>query len=116
MNEQTTQLLQSLADKLGTTAEHLWAVLVRQAPINGVVTLVQFALLGAYLYWLLGLRDRSAQWFDDAPPKFVGYCVAWAIAAIVSIAAFFSLPELAASFFNPEYWALDRILDAAKAK
>ncbi|MGB4574573.1 MAG: hypothetical protein WBI79_06225, partial [Kiritimatiellia bacterium] len=37
MNEATAKLIEELAAKLGTTAEHLWGVLVRQAPISATV-------------------------------------------------------------------------------
>ena len=38
MNEATAKLIEELAAKLGTTAEHLWGVLVRQAPISATVS------------------------------------------------------------------------------
>lgn len=34
MNEETRKLIESLAASLGTTAEHLWQVLLRQAYIS----------------------------------------------------------------------------------
>ena len=40
MDEKFQKLIEALAAKLGTTAEHLWGVLVRQAPISGAVDLV----------------------------------------------------------------------------
>ena len=36
MNDQTLELIRDLAEKLGTTTEHLWGVLVTQAYISGV--------------------------------------------------------------------------------
>ena len=41
MNEQTTKLIEQLAQKLGTTTEYLWSVLLKQAPIDATVTLFQ---------------------------------------------------------------------------
>jgi hypothetical protein len=37
MDDKTFQALTNLATKLGTTAEHMWGVLLRQAPITGVI-------------------------------------------------------------------------------
>ncbi len=44
MDEQIEKLLRELAEKLGTTAEHLWGVLMRQAPISGVIGILVFVL------------------------------------------------------------------------
>ena len=36
MNDQTLELIRDLAEKLGTTTEHLWGVLMTQAFISGI--------------------------------------------------------------------------------
>lgn len=45
MNEQTAKLLEQLASKLGTTSEYLWNILLKQAPIDATVTLLQTLFL-----------------------------------------------------------------------
>ena len=35
MNQETIELLKVLADKFGTTTEHLWSVLINQAFLSG---------------------------------------------------------------------------------
>lgn len=40
MNDKVLEALQTLAEKLGVTAEHLWGVLLKQAPIDGTIFLV----------------------------------------------------------------------------
>lgn len=45
MNEQVLALLTQLAEKLGTTVEHLWSVLVKQAFISTTVNLLIYSLL-----------------------------------------------------------------------
>ena len=37
MDDKTLQALTALANKLGTTAEYLWGVLLRQAPLTGKI-------------------------------------------------------------------------------
>lgn len=37
MNEQTTKLIEQLAKELGTTAEYLWTVLLKQSPIADIM-------------------------------------------------------------------------------
>lgn len=48
MNEETSKLIRELADKLGTTAEHLWSVLVKQAPISSATDCV-----GLIVLWII---------------------------------------------------------------
>jgi hypothetical protein len=43
--KELTELLGKLADKLGTTVEKLWSVLLKQAPISGTVDLLLCASL-----------------------------------------------------------------------
>ena len=53
MNDQTVQLLRELAEKFGTTTEHLWGVLIKQAYISGVgdlITSIAFALAAIYVF------------------------------------------------------------------
>lgn len=52
MDERTEKLLRELADKFGTTVDHLWSVLVHQAPINATVDCVAVLSLCG-LSWLL---------------------------------------------------------------
>jgi len=44
MNEDTIKLIRDLAEKFGTTSEHLWAVMVRQALISSIGEVVSLAL------------------------------------------------------------------------
>jgi len=49
MNDQTTKLLTDLSNKLGTTAEYLWGVLVRQAYVDGVISIIQNLLIVIFI-------------------------------------------------------------------
>lgn len=109
MDEKTAQLIERLAAKLGTTAEHLWGVLVRQAPISGAtdlgVLIASFAI--AALLGVIALRTKDE---DEGGMSFaVG--MAALIAGASALAMFMSGASIiAAAFFNPEYWALKQIL------
>lgn len=57
MDDKTLQVVTDLASKLGTTAEYLWGVLLKQAPITGSLALLA---IGAWVtalvspeYWAL---------------------------------------------------------------
>jgi len=122
MDDKTAALIEKVAEKLGTTAEHLWGVLVQQAPISGAVDLAVVTGLVTSAAWFLRLviaktkrpvetienRYPRAEWGDDA--SFAAWVVAgiWCGAAFVALVA--SIQGIVAAFANPEYWALRRLL------
>ena len=123
MDEKTLQALTALAAKLGTTAEYLWGVLLKQAPITGVVDLlVCAAWIAGVVAWAKFVNRKttkpartedeqypSAEWSDE-----VGVGLAWAsvvVAAIITALVVGSeLSTIVAALANPEYWALKQIL------
>ncbi|MEY2500558.1 MAG: hypothetical protein QOI07_892 [Verrucomicrobiota bacterium] len=115
MNEQTTKLIEELAQKLGTTAEHLWSVLVRQAPISASVDFIQLIGLWALSYFLI--RYAVKKWRDcdiegeDCEGRVMMATIASGIVFVMAMIAFFTAPgNIVSGFFNPEYWALKQII------
>ena len=122
MDEKTLHALTTLAQKLGTTAEYLWGVLLRQAPITGVVDLlIAVAWVIAVSLWFRFVMRKTnasnktesnqnprAEWRDEA----AGFAWFSAIifAVIASLAVTFSLPSIVSALLNHEYWALRQIL------
>lgn len=122
MDEKYQALIEALANKLGTTAEHLWGVLVRQAPISGVVDLVLCIVIATVTVWFVSLvkhkttapaatdeyRHPRAEWQEEAA------FLAWAVALIAGVFALVcvicSAEGIAAAFANPEYWALKQLV------
>ena len=122
MNETTEKLIRDLAEKLGTTADHLWGVLCRQAPISGITNLLVMAAWTALIIWGFKLVSRKtkcppetetnkyphAEWDGD------GVAIAWAIwgigALITMLVVGCALQSIAGSLLNPEYWALKQIV------
>ncbi len=121
MNEQTVQLIEKLASKLGTTSEYLWGVLIKQAPISATINLVYFVfviLAGVGLYKLHKRFCKEVEGGDSiysegeeavVVPMVIGVII-WIIIALIT---FFSLGDVFNGFANPEYWALKEVLDAA---
>lgn len=122
MDDKYQQLIEVLAAKLGTTAEHLWGVLVRQAPISGAVDLVWCIAIAAAAWWWVALTKRKttrpqkteddryprAEWEDERMAMaWVGSLMAVAFALICIIA---SAQGIVAAFANPEYWALKQLM------
>ena len=125
MNEQTTKLIEQLAQQLGTTTQYLWAVLIKQAPIDSAVTLLQFILIGVFGYTIFAIHKKLSLTKEYGEYTRTGYShyeelasipmfFAMIIFAIVVLCAFFSIPEVFYGFFNPEYWALQQVFKLMK--
>jgi len=115
MNEQQTELLRELAAKFGTTAEHLWGVLVKQAPISSTVDLLVIAGwmvllgIGAFLIRKNTKPDPDGGYRDDEL-KMIMWTV-WGLCFFVfTSVAGCSMALIISGFFNPEYWALQQIM------
>lgn len=119
MNDKTQQLLQEFATKLGTTVEHLWEVLVKQAWIEGMQDAVFVAIVltiwGALTFYVR--KFHRYFWKDYAEDKYsnkIGMIVtAWVVYAVMSCIAFglvigFSF-SAQSCFQNPEFWALKQL-------
>ena len=121
--KELTPLLEKLAAKLGTTAEHLWGVLIKQAHIEGITAVCLIGLLivltiswGFFIApklvrkWSFLKEKRRTPYADDGEMYLVGTVVgsiAFSIAWIVTIC---SLSTILSCFYNPEYWALQKVL------
>ena len=119
MNDQTIVLIDRMAEKLGTTSEYLWGVLLKQAPISATITVFYFVIilfLGYGIYRLhLWLREededgRSRYWHND------DLAIPMAVAAIIwaglFVIWFLTLGNAINGYINPEYWALEKILNS----
>lgn len=114
MNEQTQQLIEKLAAKLGTTAEHLWGVLVRQAPISSMTDAIALCLYAAIMVWGYRLvREKTkddGDWNDNCGSAALPWII-WGVGTLILLIALCcSLSGIVAGFVNPEYWALKEIL------
>jgi phosphotransferase system glucose/maltose/N-acetylglucosamine-specific IIC component len=123
MNEQTTKLIEQLAQKLGTTAEYLWTVLVKQAPISAATDALYFILviIGGIFLWKLHKylsKERGEYkhsiYYDEEENVTIPMFIAVIIWAILFIVCFSSIGNIINGFFNPEYWALKEVLGACK--
>jgi hypothetical protein len=127
MNDNTAKLLEQLAAKFGTTTEYLWGVLLRQAPINSTINLIQITLVmlfGCFLYKTHkrlmkkhGDSDYAETYYEKYEAGAVMPMVIGAIVfAIFFLASFFCISNVINGYFNPEYWALDKILSSFSDK
>ena len=121
MNEQVQAMLLQVAEKLGTTAEHLWGVLLTQVRIKGI-TEIFFIILLPFLVWAwfkcLGIFQKKSAERDMSD----GYEFLSALGLIFSAivvffficGAVFDSPNTVACFINPEYVALKDLLGMLK--
>jgi len=112
MNDNEVRLIEQLAAKLGTTADHVWAVLVRQAPIEAFTDLFYVGLIAASFFavrafWRIAYKKGSSY---DGEIWIIPGVIAWGAWAIFSVIVLIVCAELPTLFLNPEYWALNRVL------
>ena len=115
--EELTKLLEVLAQQLGTTTEYLWTVLIKQAMFAGITdiifTLVVIVITVFFFKWIKWSRNnwKDKYYYNDLEPLFYTGLVIGSIALFVCyMIIFIGLHVTLAAFFNPEYWALNRIL------
>ena len=125
MNEQTLKLIEQLAQKLGTTSEYLWSILLKQAPIEATTLLCQtvFVVIYGIFIWethkYLSEKVNNGKYIETRYEEYeekavLPMAVAVFIFMICFIACFFCFGNIINGYFNPEYWALEKILNAAK--
>ncbi len=113
MQPSTEKLIRELAEKLGTTAEHLWGVLIKQAPISGTCNAIFFGLCIFFIIWIGRFLVRKTTGerpaWDDECAAVAWFC--WGLLTAMIVCVFWiELPRILSAFFNPEYWALKQIL------
>lgn len=113
MNDKTIELLRQMAEKLGTTGEHLWAVLVRQSYIEGGLDLFWFVFLQTVVW--VGLA-QARKWSSKAKKDkcievFVIIWIAWVLLGgfLIPI-SFVNLHTAIIDLTNPEFSALQEVL------
>lgn len=117
--KEITPLLEKLAKQLGTTAEYLWAVLVRQAPIASCIDILQYIILGVVTYFFV--RSTKKFWTIGESEHWDG---CWLLVPgiigvfllILWVVVFFVIQNTITGFVNPEYWALKKILELISGK
>jgi H+/Cl- antiporter ClcA len=112
--QNVNEIIGVLAEKFGTTASHLWQVLLRQALIEAKIDLgisiflgITAICFGKYIYYLIKKPEKDWREEDNIP---------WLIAievALVLILIVFAISSLN-SFLNPEYRALQKVFNAFK--
>lgn len=122
MNQQLSQLLEKLATKLGTTTEYLWGVLLKQARISATITLIYFLLciVVGFVFYKLHIsfsrtdskNPHSNNAYYEHEELGIIMSIAVGVWGICFILVTMSLSNIFNGYLNPEYWALNKILDS----
>lgn len=114
--KEITPLLNKLAAQLNTTVEFLWEVLVRQAQFEFIIFIIGILVILlldiAIRYVVLHAMTKTEQSEDDKR------IASMAIFLLGTIALFFYIflngRSAIIALLNPEYWALQQILEVLK--
>lgn len=100
-------LIEKLSNKLGVASEFIWEALIKQAFVNGVISLIFAAAIAAFVGWSYGkvqIKTKDACY---------GASEIWAMFWLMVFIAAFPLSYLVmdgiSSLLNPEFWALKTI-------
>lgn len=114
MEKETRELIQDLATELGVRADHLWEVLITQAYVQGVINLVACGII--VIITVIGFvitYRRYSKCGDKCVQEDRGI-TAFIFALVMLVALCVCIPigvNSITNFINPEYWALERILN-----
>lgn len=123
MNEQTAALLRELATKLGTTAEHLWAMLVAQAKISAFISvayIIFFTVLSTSLVLYCRSRWNGESWKADRYEMWPALKSFWVtatsvIGGVTILVWLFGIYNIIIGLCSPEYWALNALSNLLKS-
>ncbi len=114
MDDKTLQALTALANKLGTTAEYLWGVLLKQAPLTGAMSLMMMTAWIVVCVLLVRYvrsktRGTDPEW-DDEMVRIFSRIGVGLVCAVLAMVITLELGNAVNAIVNPEYWALRQIL------
>jgi hypothetical protein len=115
MNDQTLNLIQALATKLGTTTEYLWHVLVHAQVVGGIEDLVYA------FFWLILMIGCGATYYaigknqkNLAVSNLEIQMLLFSGACLFFIFFLIETPSGIDALLRPEYFALQEILRKVK--
>ena len=113
--ENLTPLLEQLAEKFGTTVEHLWEVMITQASIFVSFSVVFFFITAI----VITIMIFYSVWFHrietyDSDVHEILLIVGWMISFVLIILCVIFLYDVITAIKNPEYWALERLMKFLK--
>lgn len=119
-DEALSKILNSLADKFGTTVDHLYAIMIKQAFIDGIECLIAWAIMTTVAI-IMGIKfykgytnyvKPEAYYADTYVEKNATFVIIALFLIVGGVVTFFVAGSTAIDcFFNPEYYALHHIIN-----
>lgn len=124
MKPDIESILAAIAMNIGTTVEHLWGVLIKQSTISAIsdfITCTLWIIGFVYLFKgvkkLINKRIVIDKYGDEVIKRDIDEAIVWIIwtcmivvSLIMVISVTLSIENIINASFNPEYWALEKIL------
>lgn len=108
LDKHLTDIVNYLNQNLGEVSKHVYGVLVRQQVIDGITSLLCVGLAAIIIFFcILGLRELNKMNSEEA--GFMTGLVVLIIAFLIYI--FVTLPGGIGHIVNPEYYAIQEILE-----
>ncbi len=118
--EKVLERIDTLALKLGTTAEHLWGILVKQAyvtfvgySIRYVITIIFLCCMIKFIPYLY--KKFTHEDFDSETTygmfSIVAFVICILVTLVTSINIIGEITYFISLYFNPEYFAFQKIAD-----
>jgi len=103
--------LDALAAKLGTTAEYLWAVLVKQAPVQGGMTLIGMgvSIIAAGVLYKVVMRMGVPICGKEEDAKILRMIMRLLLVVWVWLTVGPCVGGVLKAFASPEFWALEKL-------
>lgn len=117
LEDKVLDRIDALAEKLGVAAEHIWEILVQQAPIEAWSNIVMTVITLTFCFTLVSIgfhrNSKGVKWMsDDNESPSINGLITWiplAIGVIMFVTAIFSASGWATQILNPEHYAWQQI-------
>lgn len=124
ITERVAPLIDTIAEQLGVASEFVFETLIMQAYVTGVTYLVVYIIGGIILYNAVKLWKKSVEipyikdrygdlkaWSDERYMVHTKAIITSALGGLSLICFAITIKTTVTVFFNPEFWALNYILD-----
>lgn len=113
LSERIAPLIDTIAEQLGVASEFVFEILIRQAYVTGVTYLLLYIIGAILIYHAIKLWSKVAilPESDEADVVFVKALITTIIGSGLMICFMATIKETMTCLINPEFWALNYILD-----
>lgn len=115
MEKELELVIDKLAEKLGTSVEFLWSVLIKQAYVYVTYSAFGFLIIllaGFIIYKIHKKLHRNNSYKEEDGEFYMTIIFVSFLAWIFTMGFFlvFNISEVVTALLNPEYWAINKII------